>query len=77
MIVTVNEAKQKWCPMVRHIDLRADSHGTAAAGSNAGGKGRVDEANCCVGPQCMMWRFAEAMHDGTETGFCGLAGAVE
>lgn len=38
---------------------------------------RDDEPQKCIGPECMMWRFAEAMQDGTERGFCGLAGVVQ
>ena len=65
--MTEEEAKKKWCPMVRtgltmgmavnhHIDMMP------------GGQGVHDETRC-IASDCMMWRF-------TTTGYCGLAGVL-
>lgn len=65
--MTEEEAKKKWCPMIRtgmvagmavnhHVDM------------NPGGQGVYDETRC-IASDCMMWRSAP-------TGYCGLAGNV-
>jgi len=58
MKVTIEEAKQKWCPMVRMTDFPSaetvqDNRGeTVKSGSNF----------CCIADSCMMFESA-----GTET----------
>ena len=62
--MTEQEAKTKWCPMVRAPMLIAPAIPGNKYGANAK----------CVGSDCMMWRWI----DGVETdsgGYCGLAGA--
>lgn len=64
--MTEDEAKKKWCPMVRtgmvagmavnhHVDMQP------------GGDGVYHQSRC-IASDCMMWRF-------TSTGFCGIAGS--
>lgn len=60
--MTEEEAKKKWCPMVRagHV---------AGMAVNTEPNGDFVEATRCIASDCMMWRF-------TTTGYCGLAGAL-
>jgi hypothetical protein len=67
--MTEDEAKKKWCPMVR-----TNYYGD---GTNRSGTGYdVVAVNCCIGSDCMMW-VETAPHDIkplSNTGYCGLAG---
>lgn len=77
--MTEDEAKTKWCPMVRHPIFPQE-----AGGGNLGGK--------CISSACMMWRWIEDLswrnraddefrRSGRriqhEEGYCGLAGKLE
>lgn len=78
--MTEEEAKKKWCPMVRKLTFRETS---AFSGSHTPNN---EEAKC-IGSACMMWRatvevipgcttnsgFAPAIAN-TTGGYCGLAG---
>jgi hypothetical protein len=65
-LVTEADAKKKWCPMSRLIDLCEDNRNDNAY--NAWIDGSLKGYTKCVASNCMMWRS-----DGTG-GYCGLAG---
>lgn len=81
--MTEDEAKTKWCPMVRWSGDNA-----AGFGNN---RGRIDKDQhnaYCIGSQCMMWReHTEKILDpepGVECGaayvhggYCRLSGKVD
>ncbi len=73
--MTEDEAKKKWCPMVR-TGLVAGM----AVNHHIGGD--VDDCNRCIGSGCMMWRwdnYRTGWHKSgaiVADGFCGLAGTV-
>lgn len=72
MYSTEEEAKTKWCPMVRSIVL-GPSNQFLGIGANADYHHRGDQTNqCsrCIGSNCMMWRS----HSNPQYGYCGLAG---
>lgn len=47
--MTEDDAKTKWCPMVRMGDMNAPT------GINAGNQA----GTTCIGSACMMWRWSE------------------
>jgi hypothetical protein len=59
--MTEEEAKTKWCPMLRKGPL-----GTARNAPE-------DVPNTCIGSVCMMWRFEPGTREEWH-GYCGLAG---
>lgn len=79
--MTEQEAKKKWCPMVR-FHVAQDR-----VWSNKLGGGAVTEnTDKCIGIDCMMWRNLQSMpmmdmYEGVKireysvpAGYCGLAG---
>ena len=66
--MTEEEAKQKWCPMVRLGNAYAPD-GDSVSWDNRGNG--YHETNC-IGSECMAWRLAHA--DSHSTGSCGLVG---
>jgi hypothetical protein len=50
--MTEEEAKTKWCPMVRSTGWGNDQMG------NRDHKGGWTGGDCCVASECMMWRWA-------------------
>ncbi len=80
--MTEDEAKTKWCPMIRF------SLGEVAHYSNREEVADASNAKSrCIGSACMMWRISHRMYskigaDGFPTkdsneifeGYCGLAG---
>lgn len=73
--MTEDEAKTKWCPMVRVAS------GPYVPGTYSVGMLDNQEAKC-IGSACMMWRYLNPdvgvtkQTDGTGNahGYCGLAG---
>jgi hypothetical protein len=70
--MTEQEAKTKWCPMVRHVGPKAPLDSTPQDAVHNNGAH-------CKGAQCMMWRWdgwtTEPITDGKpDQGHCGLAG---
>ena len=63
----VEEARQKWCPMVRIVIGPCDAkwQNTAYTNRTMDVKKGWSE-NCCIGPDCMMWA------GNGEQGECGL-----
>lgn len=71
--MTEDEAKTKWCPMVNgNRDI------SGARISKEPGAGNI--WNCCIGSNCMMWRYSHPEYirrneeDKQLSGFCGIAG---
>lgn len=67
--MTEDEARQKWCPMVRE--------GGAVFVSNR--SSAQQHAFNCIASDCMMWRWRKPGFDGVPSsdktkGYCGLAG---
>lgn len=71
--MTEEEAKTKWCPMVRVNYANLTDVGVA----------RAEQTSRCIGSACMMWREditmvafpgASMAYVKTEGGHCGLAG---
>ena len=83
--MTQEEAKTKWCPMVR-TGLVAGMAVNHHAGSrlDAPPQGGVHDETRCVASACMMWRWdslpasGSVVHAAYEPkGYCGLAGAPQ
>jgi hypothetical protein len=70
--MTEDEAKTKWCPFARS---QTEDRETAPA-VNRTLQGHIDIGCHCIGSRCMAWRvaYAEEAGNGTEHGYCGLAG---
>ncbi len=68
--MTEDEAREKWCPMVRATDIYTSKryeHGC----NRVPGNGFHDPFKC-IASDCMMWRCP--LSDET-AGYCGLAGS--
>ena len=77
--MTEDNAKQKWCPMVR--DLTAQQSGMTDSPYNRLA-GCIEESTKCIASDCMMWREAPEGYNGhnqteiEQGGYCGLGGKV-
>ena len=77
--MTEDEAKTKWCPMVR-LTATGDPVNGGEWHSNRMPKDdrvNVESTYLCIGSGCMMWRWTfvdEALTDSRTDGYCGLAG---
>ena len=75
--MTEDEARQKWCPMVRYV---ASYKGTPTPPLNRAAGGNdvmLNPTNCqCIASDCMMWRWVaeDNARDVSYWGYCGLAG---
>lgn len=78
MIVTEEDAKTKWCPMVRHIerqDSGESSNNRCFPVDDPKKTGISNNVwNKCIGSHCMMWRRTNAVSAIDLRGYCGLAG---
>jgi len=72
MIVTVIEARQKWCPMTRvPFNRQITASGEIVAAGPVGNRATPEEAiGLCIGDNCMWWRPYPETQD---EGFCGIA----
>jgi hypothetical protein len=75
---TDDEAKVKWCPMVR-VSNKGDTpeNRLCQRGLVAQTPGEGIQWNCCIASDCMMWRWYDPEHGAAGkplTGHCGLAG---
>jgi len=70
--MTEDEAKEKWCPMVRV----ANSGGSYNRNSMANLHCVETKDVRCIGAECMMWRVHIAMDTYAPSGYCGLAGRL-
>ena len=74
--MTEDEAKTKWCPMVRVIQIRTGPERYETLDNRA--CLNEDGGPKCIGSECMMWRWLyKISNDGsdperTEHGGCGL-----
>lgn len=74
MMHTEDEAKTKWCPMVR-VTVAVGPAGDVYTSDNHGNDGIHPE---CIGSACMVWRWASyedsAINEGgpDDFGYCGL-----
>jgi len=74
--MTEEEAKTKWCPMVRNV----------REGINVGPwnrvEGEIPYTSKCIGSDCMLWRREVVFYtdevgpteEDNKRGYCGLAG---
>ena len=77
--MTEEEAKTKWCPMVRHYAVGEGDHSS----------NRMDMSTRCLGSECMAWRWltppgttvqvptSSGLYQATTSpgnGYCGMAG---
>ena len=73
--MTENDAKKKWCPMVRSLTFNAQG---VCAANQAYKDGVVDMKQAmCKGSECMMWHDTSTYADQRPAGYCGLAGKHE
>jgi hypothetical protein len=77
--MTEDEAKTKWCPMVRAATLitGVDYHETAVggAGCNRAHPNMMFEGAVCIASDCMMWRWIDRGSVSKPIdGYCGLGG---
>jgi len=81
--MTEQDAKTKWCPMVRtHIVSNKDYYGIETADGPAVNK--CTKRAVCIASACMMWRSIDNVAKnlypgdtaimGPPAGYCGLAG---
>lgn len=85
--MTEDEAKTKWCPMVRYRSVNGEGINRWVSADDAQ---LSPDPSKCLGSGCMMWRehpWANlngqrvdrghyAFEQATPHGFCGLAGPV-
>lgn len=73
--MTEEEAKQKWCPMVRYLAVFTSGSGSKSGGGYNRGADHPATTAHCIGSACMMWRtHAYASNPNKIHGYCGLAG---
>jgi len=70
--MTEDEAKKKWCPMVRLIPTNRFHVATSQTSYNRGyntddGKELLVAGTTCIGIYCMMWQMLSP-----KEGYCGL-----
>jgi hypothetical protein len=74
------EAKTKWCPMVRKFisggssEIPSFGDAFALTSYNRGQKNNLN----CLASECMMWRWCyDSMGETPIKGYCGLAGKIK
>jgi len=74
--MTEEEAKTKWCPMVRRVSQAMSSGGVSVLAANRNGNGDIAAGSECIGSACMMfrWTLRSDSERSDEHGYCGLAG---
>jgi len=65
MLLTEEEAQQKWCPFATTSSI-SDNHASGIYDTRGESKGFTP----CIASDCMAWRWSEGMF----WGYCGLAG---
>ena len=93
MLLTEEEAKTKWCPMVRAVAIRGGTFGSPEPIGNriAADQNELPKVTQCIASGCMMWRQhasdeswtvqgeskTKTLPAGLRRGYCGLAGKPE
>ena len=87
MLVTVDDAVQRWCPHARQLDIHQSPSATSKLVIS--GYNRVDGGNIpsCIASSCMAWRFydpplvrdidlvtSDVVEVKPRRGYCGLSG---
>jgi len=67
--MTEDEAKKKWCPMVRTKEYGSGEEHAVAYNRNY--LGNFNLSHCCIGSACMMW--VATQQGAKPRGYCGLA----
>ena len=67
--MTEDEAKTKWCPMVRFVVSSEDQNS-----ANRWEGCPVPEICCCLASDCMMWREQWKRAEVSSNGYCGFSG---
>jgi hypothetical protein len=57
--MTEDEAKTKWCPMVRMGEGASTDNRNCEQGVISKDPGKGVQWNCCVASACMIWRWDE------------------
>lgn len=70
--MTEEEAKKKWCPMIRHIS-------DATGGAFMNNRGEHPSHVNCIASDCMMWKDDYSLDEQNQEfykdgGYCGLTG---
>jgi hypothetical protein len=65
--MTEDEAKKKWCPMTRNIQVM---------GMNRNTIDYSDYKSNCLASECMMWRWVIKEGYPNGRGYCGLGGKL-
>ena len=75
--MTEDEAKTKWCPMVRYRSDRFPNHGINRW-SDVGDNQKTPDMAMCIASGCAMWQWFAVTVAGPGksefSGYCGLAG---
>jgi hypothetical protein len=80
--MTEQEAKEKWCPMIRFQIGPDNAAWQGVAYTNRGEEMRPPESVRCIASECMMWRWSivgatvNGVYDDNYPveGYCGLGG---
>lgn len=79
------EAKKKWCPMVRLIAVTDKNEVINSTSYNKAMQVKEERiitpaGSTCIASDCMMWRWeyerVVSMPKRTTSGYCGLAGRI-
>lgn len=73
MLISADEAKAKWCPMVRMAEYDAMNNANVGPAVNrfvVNVDGQTTWVGRCIADECMAWCWAAGM----SRGYCGLAG---
>jgi hypothetical protein len=71
-MMTEEEAKTKWCPMVR-----TTSNPSGCCSINRLYVSSVTTETRCIASECMAWRWFGRGAARPDRGYCGLAGKAE
>lgn len=68
MILTEEEALQKWCPYAKATSEGGNAHDAGNRYSSFNGSTDYPAACQCIASRCMAWQWATTKHD---KGYCG------
>ncbi len=69
-MMTEDEAKQRWCPLVR---FKSGNTGSETAFNRQRGYDETAADLNCIGSRCMAWHWRSASLD-EDLGYCGAFG---